>query len=226
MTQVAAPATARFHVDPSVRRGGFGVGGAAPEGHARRCQARSRLHRGQCKRWARKGSSFCTHHRGNRGAPKISMPWYGRKAGSRVAELMKDMSGDAKQLLDLQEEVQLARVLANRAVEMYEAAHFGEAAAKVSDDTKALAAANLRAALDHVTVTVEKATKVRVLMAEGNGSIDAEDIRTLATTLTANVIEAGRKLGLGEEQVAQLAKAIEDSRVPDGARRKTVVVVG
>lgn len=149
------------------------------------------------------------------------MTWYGRKAGSKIAELLKEMSGEKEKLLNLEEEVQLARVMAQRAVELYETAHLGPDAHKVNDETKALATANLRVALDHVTMTVEKATKVRVMMAEGN--VDADDIRTLAQSLTANVIEAGRKLALNDEQIEQLTSAMAQTRVPDG-KRVTVVI--
>lgn len=149
------------------------------------------------------------------------MTWYGRKAGSKIAELLKEMGGEKEKLLNLEEEVQLARVMAQRAVELYESAFLGPSSADVPDETKALATANLRVALDHVTMTVEKATKVRVMMTEGN--VDASDIRTLAQTLTANVIEAGRKLNLSEEQIEQLTAAMAQTRVPDG-KRVTVVI--
>ena len=89
------------------------------------------------------------------------MSWYARRAGpvlrQRLEEL-RELSPDERH--SLSDEVDLARLLAERSLQIYDAAVVQN---QGSDDLKAAAVAGMRNALNHVSDIVAKASKVHAV---------------------------------------------------------------
>ena len=153
--------------DPLVHR--EGKPGAPPEGHVRRCQAKVRHEHRQCGRWALKGRNYCKLHGGQQ--PLYEVGYYSRNAGKRLADKLDALASmDPDERNSLTEEIDLNRLLAERALKAFEATHYGDK--EVSEKLKALAAQNLRDALQDVTEVVAKSAIIRSRSAEVVGIED------------------------------------------------------
>ena len=140
------------------------VGGPPAEGHARRCQAATRVDPDrQCAQWARIGSHYCKFHGGNQPRHKRSTmsSWYAKRAGpilqERLTELRESSPDERHSLAD---EIDLARLIAERSVCIYDNTVLQD---KGSPELKAAATDSLRSSLDHVTDIVAKAARVHAV---------------------------------------------------------------
>lgn len=202
-------------VDATVEHRGFGKDGALPPpGHVRRCQSRNRW-REQCRQWASRGSTYCRFHGGARrnGREVKHVPWYGRRAGSKLAEALEQYRKEGGEILRLDEEVHLARLLADKSFAAFEAACLDEESSKkVSDDVKAMAVVQARSALSHVAEVVERACKVKAL---SSATVSAEDIALLAQKMEEVVRRTLEKQGVGEPIIQAVCEAIAGMDIPN-----------
>lgn len=202
-------------IDATVTHRGFGVDGGLPQtGHPRRCQSRNRW-REQCRQWASHGSRHCRFHGGAKrcGREVKHVPWYGRRAGSKLREALEEYRKSGGELLRLDEEVELARLLADQSFAAFEAACLDEdGRKKTSDDLKAMAVVQARSALSHVTEVVERACKVKAL---SSATVSAEDIALLAQKMEETVRRTLEKQGVQESVVKAVCDAISDMDIPN-----------
>lgn len=123
------------------------------------------------------------------------MSFYSRRAGptlkARLEELREANPSERHSLAD---EVDLARLIAERNVQIYEAAVLEN---KGSDELKAEASACLRAALNHVSDLVSKAAKVHAV---SNSVIELEHIDYIIAQMTRAI----------EEEVAEYDRVLAD----------------
>lgn len=146
--------------DPRVKRE-RGVA-LPPVGHTRRCQSAKRYvrPRQQCTQWACPGRHYCKFHGGRN--PTTMPSRYSKHAGPKLSEFLKgveELGEDSPTgRLDISEEIDLARALAGRSVEIFDATFFGDM--ETSPDLKAVAAHQLKAALTHVSDLAYKASKI------------------------------------------------------------------
>lgn len=123
------------------------------------------------------------------------MTWYSRRAGPILRERLEELrSANPSERHSLADEVDLARLIAERNVQIYEAAVLE---GKGSDELKAEASAALRAALNHVSEIVSKAAKVHAV---SNSVIELEHIDYIVVQMTRAI----------EEEIAEVDRALAD----------------
>tara|TARA_R100000152_G_C6769237_1_gene195002 strand:+ start:403 stop:900 length:498 start_codon:yes stop_codon:yes gene_type:complete len=123
------------------------------------------------------------------------MSWYTRRAGQKLKDALtelKEQSPDERH--SLADEIDLARLLAERSVRIYDATVIE---GQGSDDLKASATAGLRASLNHVTDVVSKAARVHAV---SNAVIELEHIDYIVQQVNRII----------EEEVADVDKALAD----------------
>lgn len=147
--------------DPSVKYDGSG--GGPPPGHVRRCQSRNRQ-RTQCGRWAIVGSQYCQFHGGRRPLTYNKMGIYSKRASAKLKQKLEELQElTADERIDLSEEIDVARVLAERAINMYDEMVIQE---KGDARSKASAAMVLKDALRHVSELVAQHARVQAIAAD------------------------------------------------------------
>ncbi len=156
--------------DPEVRSRGPGQGQPPPL-HIRRCQGILR-DRTQCPFWASRnsdigdGTGYCKSHGGRRPKSygKRSMAgMYSKRASARLKELLASASDDAIDRLSLAEEVDVARVMCERAIRLFDGACVGEGADKTDTATKATAVSLVQASLKNVADLVNSYAKLMLV---------------------------------------------------------------
>lgn len=157
------------------RTGAFDEGFALPPaGHPKRCHGALRGSNPpkQCTRWAIKGYRYCLSHAprlyrvnkrgGTSWRKKALKGYYSRRASSTLKERLEELAVvEPNRRLSLLEEVDLARVGCERAVQLFEAACLGPDSDKASLETKAAALGVMRASLEHVGKMVADAARAR-----------------------------------------------------------------
>lgn len=123
------------------------------------------------------------------------MSWYARRAGPVLRERLEEMRAAAPdERHSLADEVDLARLLAERNVAIYDAV---VVQGKGSDDLKTAATAGLRSALNHVSDIVGKAARVHAV---SSTVVELEHIDYVLQQVVRIV----------EEQVAAVDKKLAD----------------
>lgn len=163
---MAKPKDWGWRVIPGLRQVGQ-YGGLPVEGHPRRCQGAIRGSNPprQCTQWAMRGRHYCRCHGGK-------MPRYKRRNSlsyrdSAGEELRKKLDrfanlGPDKRYL-LQEEVDLARVMAERYVKLFDKVCI-QGQGDVDASMKAKVSAQTMDAIQYVADIVSKAAKVRQVL--------------------------------------------------------------
>lgn len=117
-----------FHVDPAVKASRTPIPGRKdnrsilapkpPDGHARRCQGRSHVHRGQCKRYALIGNIYCpVHSRRIKVFSVASKNIYALRASKRLNALVDEIEKNPDQRMQLASEIDAARAFSMEAIE-------------------------------------------------------------------------------------------------------------
>lgn len=215
----------RYPVDPTVRA--VRESGAAsgwvepPDGHPRRCQARSRRMQRQCRKWALQGRRFCPTH-GTKPLYRNAnvRGYYSQNAGPRLRQVLEELrTAPPEERMSLADEIDLARMLTERHVRIFEATCVGEQSDKASDELKAAAIAGLRRALSHVSDMVTKAAKVRALH---DGTVDAEGVDYIVAQVVKIVEDEIRDKdpSMADRVVARM----EQIRLPQNTRTATIEI--
>lgn len=161
-----------FVMDPTVKHVGQ-ITARCPDGHVGRCQSyrygkKNMGAAGQCGKWALKGKHYCKFHGGNKKTGKSSkvMPEnvYLRAARPSLRKLIEAYSAIVPEdQIQLTSEIALSRVIAEKAMGIFEAIHFEsdpEVKEKISGSMQINSAKALQEALTHVSVLCEKQAKV------------------------------------------------------------------
>jgi len=194
----------------------------APEGHHRRCQARlkKREENLQCRQWALTGRRFCRAHGGR--APRTNealriVGYFSKNAGPALqAALEQAREGSPDEQLSLLEELAASRVLAGEIMIRFEAACLNPDN-NVDDDTKALAFATMKNAIDHVTDIAVKAAKVR---AASEGVVDVEALGYIVSQISRLVEHQ-----CDERTARALIPLIKQVRMPEQRGNKSATAV-
>lgn len=110
---------------------------------------------------------------------------YVSRASKRLQEALQEFSEAESERFSLEAEIDLARLLTERAVRLFDEAHYGEHAADVKDELKVASRAALMSNLKNVMECVEKAAKV---MALTRGMYTPQQVQQLVVQVT-RVIE-------------------------------------
>jgi len=194
-----------FPRDPNVKAE---FGKAAPDGHMRRCQAKRR--NGQCKYWALRDDHYCKWHSLSRTKKKkdsmVSSPRnkYVRESRPKLKKLLQkyeDTPADEK--MKLLDELDMARLMVERSVKIYEATVVDPDPEKKHEITPELVAAStrmLRDALDQVQRLAGAQSKIVALAAD-----------TLSMAQFADVMDKiVDRIGFFLEDQPDLCKAVLD----------------
>ena len=123
------------------------------------------------------------------------MTWYSRRAGPILKDRLEEMrQANPSERHSLADEVDLARLIAERNVQIYEAAVLE---GKGSEELKAEASTALRSALNHVSDLVSKAAKVHAV---SNSVIELEHIDYIVQQMTRAI----------EEEIAEQDRVLAD----------------
>jgi len=207
-----------YRIDPSLA-GTVNAMASAPDGHPRRCQAKSRATQQQCKNWATKGRHYCRFHGGHLPYHKEKKlaGLYSRRANKRLKELLTDAANAERN--SLAEEVDVARVLAARAMKSFEKICIEDPPTELAADKaklgrlRATATASLRTALSQVASLVTAHSKVI-----SEQALDAH----AAEYVVAQVVKILQERIEDEELLNALVTDLEELKVPS---KTTVVVV-
>lgn len=161
--------------DPTVKREG-GTGGSPPVLHKRRCQGRLRSG-DQCPFWAAKvsvlpdGTGYCKLHGGTRklGYQKASdVGLYSYRASTKLKDLLaRAREGGSKERLDLAEELDLARILCERSIRLFDVSCLDEEKSKdVSPELKQAAVHQLEQSIKLVADLTNQYAKLLVVSDE------------------------------------------------------------
>jgi len=133
------------------------MSGPPPEGHDRQCQARSRVTRQRCRRWALKGRKYCQFHGGRRQPVRTdNLPRYSKHLGKVLQDKLNEyLSEPHSEMLGLYEELAIARVTVEDSLKLFDAAmNKGDTAARMT------ASDLIRTALNHVRDMCLAAAKI------------------------------------------------------------------
>lgn len=166
----------------------------------RRCRGRNRygVH---CKNWALKGSVYCKFHGGrlNTGKRKVMGGIYSKVASESLKERLTRLADLGEERKSLAEEVDLARVMCERSVSVYDKVVVQDVLAEKDELTedqiakaKDQASKSLQDSLKFVSDMVSAMAKLQVTENLGLGP---DFIESISRTLTAIIIEE-----LGEDQ--------------------------
>ena len=211
----------RFPVDHSVHCHGR-IQNLPPPMHPRRCQSTNR-HREQCTLWATRGDNVCHFHK-KRGALYASSRlkgFYTRRAGPVLREKIEELEATAlNEKLSLEGEVDMARILAERAIALFERACIDpDGVAKSSQETKAMAISAARSALTHVSNLVAEASKTRLI---NNEVLDTRGVDFVIAQVLEILEKMVRPL-VGDEVMTLVIDAFKAIRVPDNSKLHIVV---
>jgi hypothetical protein len=196
----------RWPIDPNVK-GKFAC--LPPAGHVRRCQGTNK-YRLQCEKWARKGSNYCKRHGGYNRKYNRPVNWYAREATDTLAQrlaALAEMSPDER--LALTGEIDLARELTSKAVDLYDRAHYGDKSEKLSDELKVLSREALRDAISHVSEVVTKAARAHSLSANVIGVQHIEHLAAQFTKIIEDLV-----VPLDEQVGATCLKRLNEVKLP------------
>lgn len=199
--------------DPTVKGD---LSGHVPEGHTRRCQgrvSRSTPPR-QCEKWARRGSDYCrTHGKRRQFYRKTVTGFYSKFAGPTLRQRLLELEKlETDQRFDVSEEVDLARVIAERAVRLFEKICLEPTNGNgrvAPPEMKIAATVAARDAMTHVTQVVERAVKLRHM----NGAyVSVESIDFVVAQVCGTIAKIVEPKDA--ELAAELAKAVREIRLP------------
>jgi hypothetical protein len=217
----------RYPVDPNLKTTGRLK--SPPAGHVRRCQGTTQLGV-QCGHWANIGYRFCQYHSARRGsnqrASKKAMGFYSKNIGEKLRKKLEGMAESAENRLKLYEEIDLARVLAQNAVQMYDlVVEQNSLDGKVPDPAVAAAKAQasqvMRDSLDHVASLVQ--TMVKIEKAE-EGSVHIGNLKFMTDCVQRIIAE---ELGENQPLLAKkiLGRVAEIAMLDNVAANKVILSV-
>ena len=161
--------------DPTVRREGR-TGGSPPKLHIRRCQGKLRDGT-QCPFWAAKtsvlpdGSGFCKSHGGKSKLHHVKaskMGLYSYRASTKLKDLLaRAREGGSKERLDLAEELDLARILCERSIRLFDKSCLDpETKDSIKEELKQAAIRQLEASIKLVADLTNQYAKLLVVSDE------------------------------------------------------------
>lgn len=185
--------------DPSVTK--LNRGARAPDLHPRRCQALNWTTVDQCRTVAPEGQYFCHHHRKEslqtalyherREHPRVTR--YTNASRVNLRRLAEELKSD-KTLTDLRDEVEMARVLTAKALDIADRAMLVYEEGEISTTAMTAVLAAAREGLTHVADMVLKFEKA---MIQSPYALDAQQLEAYAT-------EVGRVIAknLSDDEIA------------------------
>lgn len=150
--------------------------------------------------------------------------FYQKYAGPKIKAFLQEMaeSDIGKQRISLIEEIDSARLLASRAMVVFEKVCMSEDGKDkegnpYSPEMKAAATSNLRASLDHVSELVIKHAKLEALAPTSDPNILPFFVSQLCKILND-------VFGTEDPRVLKVLKLMEDIRVPDQATSNQLLI--
>lgn len=149
--------------------------GLPPKGHHRRCRALRRRYMDQCPQWALAGEVYCGRHLGGakkrrKRNPEMAHNRYTKFASEKLCEIIdKVKTSSPMEAMDVQEELELSRAMLTKLVTLWDKAHHEtdkDGKLKHSPELRAKANYALQNAVDHVTRTAERASRIVANMAD------------------------------------------------------------
>lgn len=181
----------------------------------RRCQAKSKKNNGgQCRKIARRGSDFCdSHPRGRKSLKKNTKSANKRGAfanimyvegkSQKLKEALKAAKKEGAELLRLDDEIQVTRMLADKALNLFDKTIVDPPeGVTVSAEMRVAVMNNLRNSIKEVAVISEKAANI---YAKSDYTLSAYQVDTLLNAVYKVVIKH-----LGEDQQGLCSTILED----------------
>jgi len=106
------------------------------------------------------------------------MGYYSKKIGGSLAKALEEVADGIKERKDLSEEVDLARVMAERSLKMFEIVCLSEQSVKASNESKHQAIAGAREAISFVAKMVKDLAALEAL--RENGMLPMDHINLIA----------------------------------------------
>ena len=171
-----------FEIDPSLDDGTFYV--KPPPKHPKRCQAYNNR-REQCQNWALRNYHYCIFHRGRKSRKQIRLSFmankYCRRLNTTFKELLEEWEGDRRNITDISDEVDVARVLCEQTLKLVDSVFFVDKnEGKASAESKLTVLAHAQNALMHVSNLCEKLAKIQTL---SDGVLNADQIEHLMVSI-------------------------------------------
>lgn len=216
-------------IDPDVK-GRSGGGGSPPKHHLRRCQG-SKRNGDQCPFWAARrsvlpdGSGYCKRHGGHhplthQKASDVGL--YSYRASAKLKDLLaRAKDGGSKERLDLAEELDLARILCERNIRLFDAACLDpETSKNVKPHLKVQAMKGLEASIKLVADLTASYAKLLVVSDEVFNAAQMDYIiKGLTDVLAAHLEDNPELIGKIIEDVGKLC-------APEKKGRDVNIVIG
>lgn len=202
-----------YPIDYSVR-GVYKNGGSAPEGHPKRCQHKNRF-KLQCKKYAMIDVPYCKCHGGGRRhkAPRNRVNSFYR---DRLGVKLKDMLGELEnsppdERLSLLQEIDVARLLVNDALELFSEAVDADQSRPDVVTIRMQASAIVRNCLDQVSKLVQAYAKAEAL---APGKLTAVQMQFLMNAITRAINEVFQD----DPRVSTVMDLIDKIKLPNADR--------
>lgn len=132
--------------------------------------------------------------------------FFSRHAGETLKKRLAEIAGAEQERLALNEEVDIARLMALESMQMWEAAQKSDNSA-----TRGQAVALVRQSIDHITETVKRAATVRQLVGD---SMSAEDVGYVVAQVQKILDAELGSTDAGREVLKRVTKQLEEVRLP------------
>ena len=157
----------------------------------------------QCARWALIGSEYCNWHGGrfknrgiDKGHQKKDMGYYSRNVSLTLREKLEELERmSPEERFSLAEEIDLARTMASKALQLYDLAFHGET--EVDEKSKSTAYSLMQDALKFVADIVKKAAEAKKIH---ESTVDFEQVAYLTRAITKIV----------QEEIADVDRSMAD----------------
>lgn len=208
--------------DPEVKHNVTKRGGQPPPLHIRRCQGFLR-DRTQCVFWASvnsdigDGTGYCKSHGGRRPrthGKKTMAGMYSTRASAKLKELLKSAGPNEKERLNLAGEVDMARVLAERAIRLFDGACCSEGSDKIDASHKQAAVRLVQESLKNVADLVNSYAKLILVSDDVFNGVQVEYLTTMIADILTRHLHEDHKDVLD----ACLVEVADRLRAPDKAQ--------
>lgn len=198
-----------FLIDPSVTlKGKKPQVHIAPEGHPRRCQAKRHPNwgGGQCRKWALKSRYYCLWHwkKYKRSDMAGASEYIYHKRGTEKLKKLLEQANENK-LEDLQGEIDVARVMSAKAVEMVDSVIHSEK--EIRESTRLHMMQFVMSTIKMVSEIVEKQVKINAL-----NTMNPEQIEFM----NSQIIRILRRYLLPEQEetYVKVVEAFDEIKIP------------
>lgn len=149
------------------------------------------------------------------------MSFYGRKAGTALAAALDELRREGSPELDIAEELAVARIIADRSVQAFEACCLDpEGSKRTTPELKAMATAAAKEALSHVAGLAERLAKIRAV---SSAFVSAEDVKLVADVAAKAVERVLSGRGIPLDVMDEVHRELVSMRLPQHGQVRIVV---